>query len=201
MLSQGEVVTSGERRISAEEHVRAAAGGDPIARRRLVEATLPFVHRMIWRLVGRRAEVDDLVQMVYMRAFKSLGTFRGESAFSTWLGTICINVVRARSPQWPATVREEDALQLVAGGHDTEAQVSAREALRHVSQALADLSPRLREAFILHVLEDYEVATVAAMTGASVAATYKAIERARDHIESFAAKDAYLSHYLRRREP
>jgi len=85
-----------ERAQPAEPWVEPATLGDALARRRLVEATLPFVHRTMWRLVGPRGEIDDLVQQVYMRAFHSLSTFRGESAFTTWLGAICVNVARGR---------------------------------------------------------------------------------------------------------
>lgn len=178
--------------------VRAAAAHDERAKRQLVERTLPMVHRMIARLVGRRADHDDLVQTVYARCFRSLATFRGDAAFTTWLGAICVNVA---SGYWQSAkaetqvVSEAPELMLVSAGN-TEQQLAAREGLRLVGRLLAAMTPALRNAFVLHVLEGYDIETVAAMTESSTAATYKAIERARKQIEAHAEKHPVLQRFL-----
>ncbi len=170
----------------AAQLVRAAAAGDGRAKRTLVENTLPFVHRMMTRLVGRRAEHDDLVQTVYARCFRSLGTFRGEASFTTWLGAICVNVAtnywRERKAN-EQNVGDAPELLLISGGN-TENQLAAREGLREAQRLLSSMSASLRTAFVLHVLEGYDIDTVAAMTHTSAAAAYKAVERARKHIEA-----------------
>jgi RNA polymerase sigma-70 factor (ECF subfamily) len=184
------------------ELVRRAAAGDPAAKRMLVERTLPMVHRMISRLVGRRSDHDDLVQTVYARCFRSLSTFRGDAAFSTWLGSICVNVA---SSYWLEKKADAEVLadvpELTLVGQSTEAQLAAREGLRLVQKMLATMSPALRSAFVLHVLEGYDIDTVAAMTGSSAAATYKAIERARKHIEAQAQKHPQLLRFMNSGRP
>lgn len=182
---------------SLSEVVDRARDGDVSARRTLVERTLPMVHRMMSRLVGRRSDHDDLVQTVYARCFRSLATFRGDAAFTTWLGSICVNVA---STYWQEAkggaqlVSDAPELMLVPSS-STEAQLAAREGLRLVQKLLASMSPALRTAFVLHVLEGYDIDTVAAMTESSAAATYKAVERARKHIEAQAAKHPLLSRF------
>jgi RNA polymerase sigma-70 factor, ECF subfamily len=190
----------GAKRLSDEELrplVTLASRGDAQAKRTLVEQTLPLVHGMVTKLIGRRQETDDLVQNVYARVFRSLGTFRGDAAFTTWVCTICVNVT---STFWRERKAERETeplpLHLVRPGSSSHDVLAAREGLKQISRVLDGLSASLRSAFVLHVLEGYDVETVAAMTSSSVGATYKSIERARQAIETAAAKSAALSSYL-----
>ncbi|MCC6809140.1 MAG: RNA polymerase sigma factor [Deltaproteobacteria bacterium] len=179
------------------ELVRASASGDERARRVLVERTLPMVHRMMSRLVGRRADHDDLVQTVYARCFRSLQTFRGDAKFTTWLGSICVNVASTYWQQRKNHASTDDVPELMlVDGKSPEAQIAARAGLRIVARLLSEMTPALRSAFVLHVLEGHDIDTVAAMSGTSVGATYKAVERARQQLEAQAAKHPDLARFL-----
>ncbi|MEW6638421.1 MAG: sigma-70 family RNA polymerase sigma factor, partial [Actinomycetota bacterium] len=78
--------------MSARERrlVRRASGGDVEAFRRLVDEHSELVRRVARRVLGRE-DVQDACQEVWMRAWQSIGGFRGESAFGTWLYRITVN--------------------------------------------------------------------------------------------------------------
>lgn len=69
-----------------------AAAGDARAFERLYQAHLPHIHSLVRRMTGSD-EADDLTQDVFVRAWRKLGTFRGESSFGTWLYRLALNVV------------------------------------------------------------------------------------------------------------
>ena len=103
---------------------------------------------------------------------------------------------RRASPSGEAPA--ENDWRVLAGGSGTqlEAQILAREGLRSLAMILEGMKPVQRIPFVLHILEDFDVPTVAAMIGATIGATYKNIERARAHIASLAADDPYLRRFL-----
>lgn len=175
------------------ELVTRALTGSAAAQQALVTATLPLVYGLLYRLVGQRGELDDLSQNVYLRCFRSLGSFRREASFTTWLGSICVNVARDHFAKAASDRRlaSETALHVLsASGSNTESEAIARERLQAIAKALAELSPTLRVPFVLHVLEELDIHTVAAMTASSVEATYKNVARAREKIDRLSRKDA-----------
>lgn len=119
----------------------AAAEGDDRAVAELVRRTQPDVWRLCTHL-GTRGEEEDLVQEVYLRALRSLGSYRGDSPVLAWLLSIarhtCADHVRRRQRQRNLLGR----LQLLA----TEAPVAEPMS---IDDLLADLAPERREAFVL----------------------------------------------------
>ena len=98
------------------EDVARAAAGDMAAFERLYRSHVARIHSLVRRMAGP-GEADDLTQDIFLRAWSRLGTFRGESAFGTWLHRLAVNIVveRLRSPaarlRW---VDDDDLLQGVA---------------------------------------------------------------------------------------
>src|SRR5881396_902277 len=74
-----------------------AASGDASAFERLYRAHVARVHTLVRRMLDAD-EADDVTQDVFIRAWQKLSTFRGESAFGTWLHRLAVNVVLARTP-------------------------------------------------------------------------------------------------------
>src|SRR5687767_7507914 len=72
-----------------------AAGGDVRAFERLYRTHLPKVHSLVRRMAAGR-DTDELTQDVFVRVWQKLGSFRGESAFGTWLHRLAVNVVIER---------------------------------------------------------------------------------------------------------
>jgi len=157
---------------------------DPAAFRDLFQTHVGAVHRVVRRMVGPRADVEDLVQTAFFEAFRSLPDFRGDALFSTWLTRIAVRVtmraVRRRVP-WSASL--DDVMEPAAQVSGPEQVTAARETLALVETLLAELRPKRRAAFVLHVLEGYSMEEVAAILSASTAAVKVRVHDARRHIE------------------
>jgi RNA polymerase sigma-70 factor (ECF subfamily) len=80
--------------VRSERLIARCREGDRDGFGELVVLTAPRVRRLLGRLVGRGADLDDLVQETYLRAWRALPRFRGESRFSTWLLRIATNTAR-----------------------------------------------------------------------------------------------------------
>ena len=178
--------------------VERARAGDQASCRDLFRLHVGRVHRTIYRLVGRSADVEDLVQVAFIDAFRSLSGFRGEAAFSTWLTRIAVLVAlrahrRASRPTVPLEVAEQQA---AGGGPDPDRAADARRGLARLDAILNDLSAKRRSAFVLHVLEGHPLEEVADMLGASVAAIKVRVHDARKEIERQTRRDPWFSAYL-----
>src|SRR5437867_4070729 len=82
-----------ERDLDLVRRFQAGEGG---AFDRLVEAHRRSVYRLAYRLLGNHADADDLAQDAFLRVYRSLGHFRGESSFRTWITRIVLNLAADR---------------------------------------------------------------------------------------------------------
>jgi RNA polymerase sigma-70 factor, ECF subfamily len=127
--------------------VARAAGGDLQAFERLYRAHVPRVHSMARRMAGAQ-NADDLAQDVFVRACQKLSTFRGDSAFSTWLHRLALNVIIERfrsSAGERARFIDQPAAQDVAAAMSS----SPTDRLR-LEDALDQLPDGARRIFVLH---------------------------------------------------
>jgi RNA polymerase sigma-70 factor (ECF subfamily) len=164
--------------------VMQARRGEAAAYRALFRLHVQRVNRIVRRLGGASADVDDLVQAVFAEAFRSLPAFRGDALFSTWLARIAVRVTM-RALRRPALrlVPLVDADDAPADDAGPEGIAGAREALAWLNDLLSTLRPKRRVAFVLHVLEGYSMEEIAAIVDASVAAVKVRIHDARCEIE------------------
>ncbi|HEY2744258.1 MAG TPA: RNA polymerase sigma factor [Polyangia bacterium] len=180
--------------------VEAARRGESTAFRELFRLHVARVHRIVYRLVGRSPDLDDLVQTVFVEGFRSLPSFRGESLFATWLGRIAVRVtMRAVKRPMPKLVPIEAVAELAHDGRRGDEVATSREGLVRLDALLAALKPKRRAAFVLHVLEGYSVDETAAMVGASVAAVKVRIHDARRELERRARRDPWFIELLAER--
>ena len=174
-----------------------ARRNDGAAYRALFQAHVAGVHRIVYRLVGPASDLDDLVQTVFVEAFRSLPAFRGEALFSTWLARIAVRVtmhgVRRRPPRAMAL---DESHEPALDAASPERTVAAREELAILDQLLGELRPKRRAAFVLHVLEGYSMDEVAAILNASTAAIKVRVHDARRYIEKRCRRDARLFELL-----
>jgi RNA polymerase sigma-70 factor, ECF subfamily len=125
----------------------------------LVDRHASAIVNLAYRMVGNRAEAEDLAQETFLTAFKSLSTFRAESKFSTWLYRIaankCTDWLRAKRPgQGPQDVEVDEALDVhVAEERTPEHLLSQEQVAQELEQAIQRLPPLYREAFILKHVE------------------------------------------------
>src|SRR5437899_5138863 len=129
--------------------VDAARRGEAAAFRELFRLHVGRVHRIVYRLVGRSPDLDDLVQTVFVEGFRSLPSFRGDSLFSTWLGRIAVRVtMRAVKRPALALVPLDVAGDRARGGAGPEEAASTGEGLRRLDALLQALRPKRRAAFV-----------------------------------------------------
>jgi RNA polymerase sigma-70 factor (ECF subfamily) len=93
---------------------QAAACGDRSAFARLVETHYDFIFRMAWRWSGNREDAQDIAQEVAMRLGRSIRSYRGEAAFSTWLCSLTLNAVRDHARKAARLRRLAEAAQVHA---------------------------------------------------------------------------------------
>ena len=188
-------VTEVARAPSEEQDLaRACASGDRAAQSRLFRAEAQSVHRLIHRVLGSSAGIEDLVQESFIRVFRSLASFRGEAQLGTWIGRIALRVAfdHLRGKR-PAPARLEAVPDLPSADPDAERQLMAREGLRQLYRILEHLEPRQRIAFTLCVIDGRSQQEVAALMSASLVATKTRIWRARREVDRRARLDPVLS--------
>jgi len=157
--------------------VRRAAAGDVEAYEMLYRENVGRVHALCLRMARDRAEADELTQETFVRVWERLGSFRGDSAFTTWLHRVTVNVViaglrsRGRWRERFAAAEAEDlgaAVPAFSAGGDLD-----------LERAIARLSPQARLVFVLHDVEGYQHGEIAELTGVAVGTSKAHLHRAR----------------------
>jgi RNA polymerase sigma-70 factor (ECF subfamily) len=156
--------------------------------RRIVAATL-------YRVMGDRGELDDLVQEVFVIAFRGLERFRGESKISTWLYRICINValgkLRTRSRRPPPLQLSEPAESSPEDSPDSpERLLERREDVARVYRALDRLSPKKRVVLVMHEIEGLDLKEIADIVGAPQVTVRTRLHYAKKEFYAIVAKDS-----------
>jgi RNA polymerase sigma-70 factor, ECF subfamily len=145
----------------------------------LVALTEPRIRRLLGRLACRGSDLDDLVQETYLRAWRSLPGFRGESRFSTWLFRIAANVANT----WQQHRRNVASLPDDAGvSLRSPPELGEEPLMAAYERALAGLSPDLRAVFILHETESMSYRDVAETLGCPIGTVMSRLHRARTKI-------------------
>jgi len=168
--------------------VEAAAGGDREAFDELVRRHQAAMITLARVLTGGRGDPEDLAQEVFVRAWRSLRTFRGDSAFRTWLHRVAINVVRT------SQVRQGRLARLFGAGGPPPDPPSGEEPLdavlarrQAIDRALAALPEDLRVAVTLRDLQGLDYKDIAAALDVPVGTVESRIFRARQKLKPLLA--------------
>jgi RNA polymerase sigma-70 factor (ECF subfamily) len=144
------------REVDVRELIDRARRHDPAAQRALFEMHKDRLAAQLQRMTGSPAAVDDLVQEVFIAAFRNLDGFRGESSLPTWLYRIALN----QSRKWWDSDRRRRRRELRAGERSLGEAMSTphddlelREHHEQLYAALGSLPAKLREAFVARVIE------------------------------------------------
>ncbi|SRR5690554_900476 len=157
---------------------------------------LKYQHK-IFAIIGRyvrdHAEVQDVAQEAFIKAYRALGNFRGDSAFYTWLYRIAINTAKnhlvARNRRPPSSDVEVEDAEFYAGSEalkdvDTPEHSLLRDELQDVvDQAIRDLPEDLRTAVTLREMEGLSYEDIAAIMDCPVGTVRSRIFRAREAID------------------
>ena len=164
---------------SEQLDVRAAAKGDAKAFERLYRAHVGKVYGLCWRLCdGDSAKADQAAQDAFVRAWEKLGSFRGESAFGTWLHRLTVNVVLGEHRLLKRWTTFEDAEEAGAPEPSYHPTASLGERI-DVERALTRLPKGARAVLVLHDLEGWQHDEIAAATGIAVGTSKAQLHRAR----------------------
>ena len=140
--------------------VALAASGDARAFERLYRAHVSRVHSLARRMIDA-SEADDLTQDIFVRAWEKLSTFRGESAFGTWLHRLAVNVILARRKTVGiARVRHDPREHAL---DDISARRETPDLGMDFEDAMATLPEGSKKVFVLHDVEGYTHEEIATM--------------------------------------
>jgi len=151
--------------------VDAARLGDEAAIRALIKANNQRLFRVARAVLRDDAEAEDVVQETYVKAFTKLASFRGDSAFSTWLTRIALNEAlgrrrRRRSMTDLSAIEEGASAEIIAfPGAIPEAEAGRSEMHGILAAAIDTLPEPFRLVFVLREVEELDVAETAAFLG------------------------------------
>jgi len=149
--------------------VRRVQQGDLSAFDALYHRTREEAARTLSRLVGRRADLEDLLQETYLQLLRSVKRFRGDAQFRTFLYRVCTNVAlmhlrwRRRRPEDVVSELPDDAV----ASSNPESEAARREAARLVELALEGLTAKKRIVFVYHELCEMGPEEIATIVGSS----------------------------------
>jgi RNA polymerase sigma-70 factor (ECF subfamily) len=166
--------------------IERAKQGDAWAFQALYDKHKRRVYSLCLRMTSNTAEAEDLAQEAFLQLYRKIGTFRGESAFSTWLHRLSVNVVlmHLRKKSLPVVSLdettsggEEDTPKKDFGAPDL-ALAGSIDRLQ-LQRAVADLPPGYRTIFVLHDVEGYEHNEIANLVGCSIGNSKSQLHKAR----------------------
>jgi RNA polymerase sigma-70 factor, ECF subfamily len=173
--------------MNEAEAIRLAQQGDAGAFERIYRLHSRRVYALCLRMVGNTAEAEDLTQDAFLQLFRKIGTFRGESAFSTWLHRLAVNVVlmKLRKKTLPETSLEESTdPEDESGGPRRE--LGAPDLLLsgsidrvHLERAIGQLPPGYRQVFVLHDVQGFEHNEIAGLMDCSIGNSKSQLHKAR----------------------
>jgi len=158
--------------------VKRAARGEIEAFEELYRANSGRVYLLCLRMAGDPVLAEELAQEAFVRAWRSLGSFRGESAFSTWLHRVTVNVILGHRR---SAARRESRLQVVGEEYPGDAaacEARPAEAI-DLERAVATLPDGARMVFVLHDVEGYRHREISDLTGIAVGTSKAQLHRAR----------------------
>lgn len=158
------------------------------------------VYSICLRMLQNAAEAEDLTQEVFVHLYRKVGSFRGESAFTTWLHRLTVNLVlmhfRKRNVRFETTVGESETPVQIAHGTGDAKKMPIVDQIA-LERAIAELPPGYRNVFVLHDVEGYEHEEVARILGCAVGTSKSQLSKARLKLRKLLNKRShrYLRHF------
>jgi RNA polymerase sigma-70 factor, ECF subfamily len=176
--------------LTEAEAICLAQAGDAAAFEFLYGLHSRRVYALCLRMVGNPSDAEDLLQEAFLQLFRKIGTFRGESAFSTWLHRMTVNVVlmRLRKKSFPATSLEEATEpDEETGGPRKDVgapdlRLSGAVDRVNLERSIEKLPPGYRTVFVLHDVQGYEHNEIAEIMGCSVGNSKSQLHKARTRL-------------------
>lgn len=173
------------------ELARAAAAGDTAAFEKLYVQHHRRVYSLCLRMLGSDGQAEDLTQEVFLQVFRKLGSFRGDSAFTTWLHRLTVNQVlmhfRKRGVKLEHTSEEGDFTNVVETPLQSTRRISMVDRLA-LEKAVGELPPGYRTVFVLHDVEGYDHEEISDILQVSVGTSKSQLHKARMRLRQLLSK-------------
>src|SRR5579875_1780608 len=181
--------------ISEHEAIARAQQGDAECFETLYGLHKRRVYSLCLRMTGNTAEAEDLTQEAFLQLYRKIATFRGESAFSTWLHRLVVNVVlmHLRKKDVPRVSidemdnSQEEPVKREYGDDDRRLLGSVDRISLH--NAIEELPPGYRAIFVLHDVEGYEHNEIAQIMNCSVGNSKSQLHKARLKLREVLRRD------------
>ena len=158
------------------------------------------VYTIAYKYMGNAEDASDLAQEALIKAYQSIGTFRGESSFGTWIGRItankCLDELRKRKKMQTTSLDEEVNLEEgsvqkeIASEADTPEQHTIRqETVQYGQQKLNQMKEEYRMVLVLRELEGHSYEDIADMLNCSLGTVKSRISRARNYLKELVLAD------------
>jgi RNA polymerase sigma-70 factor, ECF subfamily len=187
-VSECEIAERNE--LPESEAIRRAQEGDSRAFEHLYRLHSRRVYAICLRMLGNPTEAEDLTQEAFLRVFRKIHTFRGASAFSTWLHRLTVNVVlmhlrrkgllSAPIEEAPKAGSQDAGRKREVGGPDIS--LAGFIDRMNLERAIARLAWTCRTVFILHDIQGFKHREIAKMIDCSVGASKGQLHRARTQL-------------------
>jgi len=176
--------------LTEAEAIRLAQAGDAAAFEFLYGLHSRRVYALCLRMVSNPSDAEDLMQEAFLQLFRKIGTFRSESAFSTWLHRMTVNVVlmRLRKKTLPVSSLEETTEPDEEGGGPRkdvgapDLRLSGAVDRVNLERSIERLPPGYRTVFVLHDVQGYEHNEIAGIMGCSVGNSKSQLHKARTRL-------------------
>ena len=173
--------------MSEADAIRLAQAGDAAAFEFLYELHGRRVYALCLRMVGNPSDAEDLMQEAFLQLFRKIGTFRGESAFSTWLHRLSFNVVLMRLRKKSATESSLDEMtepDEESGGPRRDfgmpdLRLSGSIDRVNLQRAVDQLPPGYKAVFVLHDVQGYEHNEIAEIMDCSIGNSKSQLHKAK----------------------
>ncbi|MCS6874879.1 MAG: RNA polymerase sigma factor [Pyrinomonadaceae bacterium] len=173
---------------------KLAAEGNMEAFEELYSRHYRKVYALCFRMLQNTAEAEDLTQDVFIQLHRKIGSFRGESAFTTWLHRLTINQVlmhfRKRIVKYEKTASDEESQPVqITPGTENHNRMSVFDRIA-LEEAIAELPEGYRKVFLLHDVEGFEHEEIARILGCSVGTSKSQLHKARAKLKRILTKKA-----------
>lgn len=177
---------------SEADLIKRAAEGDTGAFRTVFEKHQQRVFNVCYKIAGEKQDAEDITQEVFIKVYRSLHLFRHQSAFSTWIYRIAVNLsfthLRKNKKFRGLSLRESASAQLVSVGQclseasQPDKALEQEERERIIARVIGSLPEKQRMAILLQKYEEYSVQKIADSMDCSIASVQSLLQRAKKNL-------------------
>jgi RNA polymerase sigma-70 factor (ECF subfamily) len=176
--------------LTEAEAIRQAKAGDAAAFEYLYKAHCKRVYNVCLRMIKNPADAEDLTQQAFLQLFRKVGTFRGESGFSTWLHRVTVNIVLMHlRRKKPTELLAEDLERHSSNGESPREQGSGDASMLgaidrlNLARAIRKLPSGYKRLFLLYDVIGYEHSEIAGLLGCSTGCSKSQLHKARRRLQ------------------